>query len=122
MPAHHGPPPALTSRCGGLADTAQRALERVASGETDTIEGWLAYGAALNEGRGLFPSDEQFGEWLVTNNLSVANDAERAAAMWAAANRDDFDTARAAGNARTHGPPRPLEQSLRQSLLSVDKE
>jgi len=41
-----------------------RALERVASGETDTIEGWLAYGAALNEGRGLFPSDEQFGQWV----------------------------------------------------------
>ena len=100
-------PPARTGRCGRLADTAQRALERVASGETDTIEGWLAYGAALNEGRGLFPSDEQFGEWLVTNNLSVANDAERAAAMWAAANQDDFDTARAAGNARTHGPHRP---------------
>jgi len=35
-----------------LAPAAQRALERVASGETDTIEGWLAYGAALNEGAG----------------------------------------------------------------------
>ena len=84
-------------------DAAQRALERVASGETDTIQGWIAYGAALNEGRGLFPSDEQFGQWLVSNNLRLTeNDKmERAAAMWAAANQDDFDTARAVGNART---------------------
>ena len=84
-----------------LADAARAALDRVASGETDAIDGWLAYGAALNEGRGLFPSDEQFGEWLVTNNLSDTNQAERAAAMWAAANPDDFNAARTAGNART---------------------
>ena len=61
-----------------------RALERVASGETDTIEGWLAYGAALNEGRGLFASDEQFGKWLVSVNLAHTDRHERAAAMWAA--------------------------------------
>ena len=89
-----------------LADTAQRALERVASGETDTIEGWLAYGAALNEGRGLFPSNELFGQWVIEAGLSqlatkeISRD-DRAAAMWAAANQDDFDTARTAGNART---------------------
>ena len=28
-------------------------LSRVASGEADTIAGWLAYGAALNEGRAI---------------------------------------------------------------------
>ena len=66
------------------SDTAQRALERVASGETDTIEGWLAYGAALNEGRGLFASDEQFGKWLVSVNLAHTDRHERAAAMWGA--------------------------------------
>ena len=88
---------------------SRRALERIASGETDIIEGWLVYGAALNEGRGLFSGDRGFGQWLVTCNLRLTeNDKmERAAAMWAAANQDDFDTARAAGNARTHGPPRP---------------
>ena len=89
-----------------LADTAQRALERVASGETDTIEGWLAYGAALNEGRGLFPGDREFGQWVAENVLGqlAQGDIEpkdQQAAMWAAANQDDFDTARAAGNART---------------------
>jgi len=102
----HGPP-AHTGRCGGLADTAQRALERVASGETDTIEGWLAYGAALNEGRGLFSGNLEFGRWVALCQLDTTDRHERAAAMWAAANQDDFDTARAAGNARTHGPPRP---------------
>ena len=67
----------------------------MASGETDTIEGWLAYGAALNEGRAMFPSDELFGDWLVTAKLAVTHDHERAAAMWAARDQGDFDTARA---------------------------
>jgi hypothetical protein len=48
---------------------------------------WLAYGAALNEGRGLFASDEKFGRWIeefVNDKLSVtANLHERAAALWA---------------------------------------
>lgn len=92
-----------TARLGLLADDARGALGRVASAEADTIEGWLAYGAALNEGRALFPvgDNARFSEWLATNNLSVANDAERAAAMWAAANPPEFDTARQASNART---------------------
>ena len=41
---------------------------------THAIEGWLAYGASLNEGRALFPSDEQFGQWVdasVNDKLSV---------------------------------------------------
>jgi len=92
-------------RLGILADEARRALGRVASGETDAIEGWLAYGASLNEGRALFPSDEQFGQWVdasVNDKLSVTpNLHERAAAMWASANCDQFEEARATGNART---------------------
>jgi hypothetical protein len=60
---------------------------RVQAGEADALQGWLAYGAALNEGRAMFPSDEQFGDWLVSSNLRLSeNDKmERAAAMWAAA-------------------------------------
>lgn len=92
-------------RLSALVGDAQIALDRVARGEADAIEGWLAYGAALNEGRSLFPSDEQFGQWVaevVSDNLSVTpNDHERAAAMWAAANSDQFAEARAAGKART---------------------
>jgi phage N-6-adenine-methyltransferase len=91
-------------RLGLLADDAQKALARVASGEEDTIAGWLAYGAALNEGRALFPSDEQFGQWLVNCNLQLTGgDAanNRAAAMWASENPEQFQEAKAAGNART---------------------
>lgn len=97
----------ITVRLGILASDAQIALERVAKGEGDTIEGWLAYGAALNEGRALFPVGDnvRFSEWIAsiaTDNLSVApNDHERSAAMWAAAYPDQFAEARAAGNART---------------------
>lgn len=40
----------------------------------------MEYGAALNEGRALFASDEQFGQWLVTAKLSAKNDQERAGA------------------------------------------
>lgn len=59
---------------------------------------------ALNEGRALFPKgdNERFGEWVANVNLAFAVDPhERAAAMWAAANPDQFAAARAAGNART---------------------
>lgn len=88
-------------RLGLLASDAILALEQVARGEGDAIAGWLAYGAALNAGRALFPSDEEFGQWLVSGNLAHTERHERAAAMWAAANPDDFETAHTAGNART---------------------
>lgn len=98
----------LTVRLGILASDAQVALDRVAKGEGDAIEGWLAYGAALNEGRALFnPDDDKgFGKWVAENVhrqlVGVEpNDHERAAAMWAAANPNQFAEARAAGNART---------------------
>ncbi len=55
----------------------------------------LAYGAALNEGRALFPGDTEFGQWLRSANLAEGmHDHERAAAMWAAANPDQFAEAR----------------------------
>lgn len=59
----------------------------------------LAYGAALNEGRKEFPSDEQFGQWAAEAGLSqlgtheIKRD-ERAAAMWAAGHPDQFAEAR----------------------------
>lgn len=98
----------LTVRLGLLAVDAHIALEQVAKGEGDAIEGWLAYGAALNEGRSLFhPEDDKgFGQWLSSSKLEEYNGAaihpaEQSAAMWAAANPDHFAEARAAGNART---------------------
>ena len=105
-----------TVRLGLLAEDARQGLARVAAGEADAIEGWLVYGAALNEGRALHTDDQgveddrAFGKWIGDNHLSqVVIDGrrkdvwpdERAAAMWAAANPDQFAEARAAGNART---------------------
>ena len=93
----------IAVRLGLLAEDARKGLDRVSSGEAHAIEGWLAYGAALNEGRALFPSDEQFGQWLRVSQLATddINRDERAAAMWAAANPGEFAEARLAGNART---------------------
>lgn len=79
-------------RLGLLAQDAQKALARVASGEEDAIAGWLAYGAALNEGRAFFPKgdNERFSEWVNKSQLAIWEDGtpigmdERAAAMWAA--------------------------------------
>jgi phage N-6-adenine-methyltransferase len=88
-------------RLGLLAEDARKALARVESGESTAIDGWLAYGAALNEGRALFPGDTEFGKWVSHSQLDSADYMERAAAMWAAANPDQFAEARAAGNART---------------------
>lgn len=89
-------------RLAALLGDARIALDRAAKGEAEALDGWIAYGAALNEGRALFPSDEQFGQWVVSSKLEdTVHPAERAAAMWAAANKDQFEEARAAGNART---------------------
>lgn len=92
-------------RLGLLAEDARTALACVARGEADALDGWLAYGAALNEGRALFPGDREFGQWvgeLCFDNLSKQpNEHEQIAAMWAAANPDEFDAARANSNART---------------------
>lgn len=94
-----------------LAGEARKGLENIERGEEFTIGGWLAYGHALNEGRALFPSDEQFGQWLDENGLRQVvgqggcvrevNDHERTAAMWGAANADEFEEARQRGNPRT---------------------
>lgn len=77
-------------------------LERVEQGEENTIGGWLAYGHALNEGRALFPGNREFGEWIALCQLDTTDRHERAAAMWAAANADQFEEARQRGNPRTN--------------------
>ena len=88
-------------RLGMLADAAKSGLAAVARGEGEAIDGWLAYGAALNEGRALFAGDLEFGQWVADCQLDSADWKERSAAMWAAANAEQFAEARAAGNART---------------------
>lgn len=89
--------------------------------------GWIAYGAALNEGRALFPGDAEFGRWVRISNLdkrdgSGIHPGEQQAAMWAAANPEQFAEARAAGNAdrikrkicRLLAPARTRDHRVRQ--------
>jgi hypothetical protein len=55
-----------------------------------TMKGWVIYGAALNEGRGLFKSNNLFHDWLVSQQLAGTEDMERLAAMWAAGNPEEY--------------------------------
>lgn len=82
-----------------IAEDARRGLGLVADGEETAIQGWRMYGAALNEGREMFPSDEQFGQWCDSAGLSQVGTHEvkrddRVAAMWAAANPEQFEQIR----------------------------
>jgi hypothetical protein len=82
-----------------IATRARLALEQVDAGEKMTMEGWLQYGAALNEGREMFPKgdNKRFAEWLATSNLERdLHPAEVSAAMWAAANPEEFEKTKAA--------------------------
>jgi len=85
----------------------------MALGAEGLTAGWLAYGAALNEGRAMFPKgdNERFSEWVSKSQLAIWEDGtpigmdERTAAMWAAGNPAQFEEAKAEGNARTVPPP-----------------
>jgi len=71
----------------GIVARARAGLEKVALGEGNVEEGWLEYGAALNEGREVFPKgdNKRFSEWLAKSNLGIAiHHGDQQAAMWAA--------------------------------------
>jgi hypothetical protein len=72
----------------GIVARARAGLEKVALGEGNVEEGWLEYGAALNEGREMFPrggqGDKDFGAWKVASQLAGPTWDDAAAAMWAA--------------------------------------
>lgn len=117
-------------RLAALAGDAQIALDKVAKGEADAIEGWLAYGAALNKGRALFPGDREFGQWKAENVLSQVGIAPKAdeevAAMWAAANADQLAEAKAASKARTlrgwHDQWKKIEQEREAARQKAERE
>ena len=124
-------------RLAALAGDAQIALDKVARGEADAIEGWLAYGAALNEGRALHTSengvedDRGFGGWLRDNDLchlgtDEVDRHERAAAMWAAANADQLAEAKANSKARTlrgwHDQWKKVEQEREAARQKAERE
>lgn len=115
-------------RLAALAGDAQVALDRVARGEADAIEGWLAYGAALNEGRALFAGDKEFGKWVAESCLSNldVHPGEQQAAMWAAANADQLAEAKAACKARTlrgwHDQWKKIEQEREAARKKAERE
>ena len=118
-------------RLAALAGDAQVALDKVVRGEADAIEGWLAYGAALNEGRALFAGDAEFGKWVAENSLCQLGTAEvdrheRAAAMWAAANADQLSEAKAINKARTlrgwHDQWKKIEQEREAARQKAERE
>lgn len=77
-----------------LAEEARRGLRMVEAGEEKTMEGWLVYGAALNDGRKRYATggqgDKDFGAWVVAHQLDGPDDMNRLAAMWAAGNPEQF--------------------------------
>lgn len=81
----------------------------VAEGEARTMDGWLLYGAALNEGRKLHPSNNAFHEWLLFHQLGGTHDLDRAAAMWAAAHGDTFTATRKGHPQGPHGAGSPRQ-------------
>lgn len=123
-------------RLDALAAEARRGLDNVEKGEDFTLGGWLAYGHALNEGRALFPGDKEFGEWVDANALRQVvgadgsrrevHDPERTAAMWAAANADQFEQARQRGNPRTlrgiHAKWKELEAERAQAQRDAERQ
>lgn len=83
-----------------VVQSARKALDRVYASEEMSWEAWREYGKALNEGRGAFPSDEDFGRWVLSEGLGefVCNKLlhtksvtrpERAAAMWLASKPEE---------------------------------
>ena len=86
------PSPRRPADCSAPVSRSVATKSNVVKAEGDVAEAWVAYGAALNVGRALFASDEQFGQWVRDSQLArdgITFD-ERSAAMWAAANPDDF--------------------------------
>lgn len=79
-------------RLAALAGDALIGKEKAEQCEASAVDGWIAYGAALNEARAMFPGDREFGEWVRSSNLLLGDNdkMERAAAMWAAANADQL--------------------------------
>jgi len=91
-----------------IVERARGGLAKVSKGEGLVEEGWLEYGAALNEGRERFPDDDKnFGNWKKEILLSQLDQVkpypkDEEAAMWAAGNPDEYrSTKKAHPNVRT---------------------
>lgn len=110
-----------------LAADARQALGRVDAASEEAIAAWIVFGAALNEGRSLFPGDKEFGQWLSLSNLDKqVHPGEQQAAMWAASNFEQFEEAKTAGKARTvrgiHAKWKEIEAEREQEAKRLEAE
>ena len=116
----------LPMRLDMLASDIRQGWDAVEKGEAETVEGWLMIGMALNEARSLFPSNEQFGQWVSANLAETIHPHERLAAMWAAANADQLAEAKAASKARTlrgwHDQWKKIEQEREEARQKAERE
>lgn len=85
-----------------LASRVHENRKRYHAGEENLMQLDVELGAILNEGRRQFPSDEQFGQWVRASQLDTHDKMDRAAAMWAAANPEQYrETKKANPRVRT---------------------
>jgi hypothetical protein len=64
-----------------LAERIKAAYGRIEDGKKEWIDGTLELAAALDEARARFPSDTDFGVWLVQNELDWLGKDDRAALL-----------------------------------------
>jgi hypothetical protein len=64
-----------------LAERIKTAYERTVDGRKECVEGTLELAAMLDEARARFPSDIDFGVWLVQNELDWLGKDDRAALL-----------------------------------------
>lgn len=114
-----------------VVEEAKKALSRIQRGEVIAWEGWREYGVALNVGRGEYPSDEEFGQWVVSEGLDkfvtvnltftkYVNQKEREAAMWIASSPEEEQQALLLfPNART---PRGLHAKWKEHEKKLEEE
>ena len=87
-----------TNNHNDLNAAAEKAINKITTGEKRTFEGWLEYGAVLLRGRKAYPGDAEFGQWKILV-LACCGEfrphaEEEAAAIWAAENPELFQKVR----------------------------
>lgn len=85
-----------TVRPVGFRQLGGNDMNRQLCGPHDHDSAAAMYGAALNEGRELFRSNEQFRQWVRLCQLDTDDRHDRAAAMWAAGNLSEYRETRLA--------------------------
>ena len=115
-----------------FAKKAQVALDIIQQGRGSAISGWLDFGAAVNDARAHFSrcheGYSEYRAWALNftvdgrKNKNITS-KELSAAMWAAANPDQFQSALDLGGAHTvkgiYGNWRKLEKQKAQRMIDA---